>query len=145
MFIFSKIFKRFYLPVVVWLPASIGASFAYLLPKKMLHVEGLGMFNMYLEFVIKQSKTNLVIAVRQSRTIATLLYSLLNGVVMHGIYKVKSNRFWFINSTFKHNKVTEDLDYLDKSESSDNNVKCHHNNLTCENFIKKVKFDLDKP
>ena len=123
---------------MVWLPASIGSVFAYVLPKKMLHVEGLGMLNMYVEFVIKQSKTDLVIAVRQSRTIATLLYSLMNGVVMHGIYKVKSNRFWFINSTFKHIKITVDLDCLNKSESVENNEKCYHSNLTCENFIKQV-------
>lgn len=95
------------------------------------------MLNMYLEFVIKQSKTNLVIAVRESRTIATILYSLLNGVVMHGIHKLKSNRFWFINSKFKHNEKTDHLDCFNKSESSENNEKCYHNN-SCENFIKKV-------
>lgn len=125
---------------MIWLPASIGGVFCYLLPKKFLHIEGLGIFNMYLEFVIRQSKTNLVISIRESRIIATLLYSMLNGVVMHGIYKVKSNRFWFINTSFKRNEITDDSGSSNKSESSENIRKCYHNN-SCENFIKQVNLN----
>lgn len=43
---YSNVLQRFYLPLFITLPAGISAIFCGLLPEKMLHIDGLGLFNM---------------------------------------------------------------------------------------------------
>lgn len=133
----SNIFKRFYLPYWVWLPSSIGAVFCGLLPEKMLHIDSIGLFNMYVEFVIKQSKSNVIVAIRKSRVYATLIYSLFNATIMCALLDTKANRFWFSN--FVHKKENQQIDENHKHEPNIN-LNCYHHDETCEQYCKKVNY-----
>ena len=135
--IFSKIFKRFYLPYWIWLPSSCGAVFCNLLPEKMLQIDGIGLFDMYVEFLIKQSKLKVVVAMRKSKVCATLIYSLFNAIIMYGLFDTKANRFWF--STFVHKKGNQQIG--ENSEiNPKKNLNCYHHDGTCEENYKKVKY-----
>lgn len=105
----------------------------------MLQIDGIGLFDMYLEFLFKQSKLNLVIAIRRSKVCATLMYALFNATVMYGLLETKANRFWF--STFVHKK--EDLEISETGDSDKTipmkNLNCNHHDGTCEQNYKKVK------
>ncbi|CAO1422851.1 unnamed protein product [Diamesa tonsa] len=132
-----KMFKRFYLPHWIWLPSSCGAVFCYLLPDKMLQIDGFGLFTMYLEFLIKQSKVNLVIAMRRSKVCATLIYSMFNATIMYGLFDTKANRFWF--STFTHKKEDQPISENGGSDKvvPKKNLNCYHHDGTCEQNYKK--------
>lgn len=128
-------FKRFYLPFWIWVPSSLGAMFCGCLPEKMLQIDGFGLFDMYLEFLIKQSKLSLVVAARKSKVWATLLYSMFNATIMYGLLDTKASRFWF--STF-NNKTEEPQADEDNKIETNKNLNCYHHDGTCEKYYKKV-------
>ncbi|CAO1420549.1 unnamed protein product [Diamesa serratosioi] len=128
--------KRFYLPYWIWLPSSIGAIFCGLLPEKMLHIDSIGLFNMYVEFVIKQSKSNIIVAIRKSRVCATLIYSLFNAIIMCSFLDTKASRFWF--SSFVNKKEDQQIGENDKIEPK-KNLNCYHHDGTCaQNYKKEI-------
>lgn len=104
----------------------------------MLQLDAMGLFDMYLEFLFKQSKLSLVIAIRKSKVCATLIYALFNATVMYGLLETKAKRFWF--STFDHKK--EDLQISEACDSDKiipkKNLNCYHHDGTCEQNYKKV-------
>ena len=105
----------------------------------MLQIDGIGLFDMYLEFLIKQSKLSLVVAIRKSKVCATLIYSLFNATIMYGLFDTKANRFWF--STFAHKKEDQSIGENGDSDKvvPKKNLNCYHHEGTCEQNYKKVE------
>lgn len=95
------------------------------MPPHLLKVEGQGLYNMYVEFLIRRSRSRAVIFLRESTAAATLLFSILHTCVMYGFVKKSSSNFWF--SSFQINaKATSKCDQV-------------HGSLSCSEYIKKVK------
>lgn len=122
---FSNLFKRFFLPIFIGSAASIGGLFCFLMPPHLLKVEGQGLYNMYVEFLIRRSRSTAVILLRESTAAATLMFSILHTCVMYGFVKKSSSNFWF--SSFKLN--TEAKSKCDQV----------HGSLSCSEYLKKVK------
>jgi hypothetical protein len=130
----SNIFKKYYLPLIICLPASLGAIFCKYLPEKNLHIDGLGLFNFYIEFVIKQSTNKFIRWLRSSKVAATILFSIFNTSILYSLLRLKSNRFWFVSPGKKESTTDENENLLEKKEKI-----CVHSNLSCEEYLKKVK------
>ena len=126
MYFYSHIFKRFYPQFVLALPVAIGALFSHFLPRPVLKTESFGLFNIYLEFLIKRSRFEFVKKIKKSKMSATLIFSMLNVIIMCGMFKASCPNFWF--SKFK---------YTDDSQEA--TCDCIHKNLTCRNFFNEVK------
>lgn len=117
----SNVFKGYYLPLAISLPSSLGAIFCGLLPQKYLHIDGLGLLNIYIEFVIRQSKVRQIMWLRRSKIGATMLFGLMNSLILYCLYSLRSNRFWFVNVG-----------------KEDENGNCIHGNTTCAEYLRKV-------
>jgi hypothetical protein len=77
---------------------------------------------MYIEFIIKQSKRESIVCMRNSLLVATMIYGLMNSSILYCLYKLKSHRFWFIN--------------LSKSLETD---ECYHQSPCKEHLRKDIK------
>lgn len=129
LFFFSNIFKRFFFPIILTAPAAIGASFSLILPRHIFKVKGQGLFNIYMEFLIRRSKLPTIIFLRESIIAATLMFSVLHSCIMFGILKACSTNFWF--STFKVNKGNQNF----------NDHKCQkiHGKSSCSSYLISVR------
>lgn len=128
-FIFSKLFKRFYLPILMTLPIAIGSSFSCLLPPHILSVEGQGLFNMYLEFLVRRSRFTLVKHMRESRVAAIVMFSVLHTCVIFGFLK-PSKKFWFTSM-----RLEVEADPSCKT----NKCRIIHGSSSCCEYFKKVR------
>lgn len=124
-----NMFKSYYMPLTICLPASLGAIFCHFLPKKNLHIDGLGLFNMYLEFVIKQSKVKFIEWCRRSKFGATCIYTAMNSVILYCMFKLKSKRFWFISVDNQEN--------VDENRNFNEKLACVHGKIDCNEYLKK--------
>ncbi|CAG9807768.1 unnamed protein product [Chironomus riparius] len=119
-----QIFKGYYFPLCICLPSSLGAMFCGFLPKKYLHIDGLSLLNVYIEFVIKQSKFKAVAWLRNSKIGATFLYGIMNSIIVYCLHVLKSNRFWFVNV----GKIA--------NQNSEKDI-CVHGTIKCADYLKK--------
>lgn len=122
------VFKGYYLPLAICLPSSLGAVFCGLLPKKFLHIDGLALLNIYLEFLIKQSKVKAVMWLRQSIVGSTTIYAVMNSIIIYCLYALKSNRFWLVNIG-----RVDDI----KSDEMEGKSSCYHGDINCADYLKK--------
>jgi ribosomal protein S18 len=122
--------NRFHLPGLVTFPGFIGSSFFFLVPSHIFRVEGQGMWNFYLEFLIRRAKSKWISSLRESKIGATVMFSLLNACVMFGFVRKASKNFWFTS-----------LRIEEKADKNNNEKRCDcvHRNLSCVNYWKKVK------
>lgn len=107
------------------LPVLCGSIFSVYLPRSILKAESVALFNIYLEFLIRKSSSQIIQKIRKSKFSATLIFSILNIFIMCGMFKAKCPNLWF--SKFKYNKNTET-----------DTCKCIHSKLTCRNYLVKV-------
>jgi hypothetical protein len=112
-------------------PASLGAAFCWLLPEKNLHIDGLGLFNMYIEFVIKQSKNKFIEWCRNSKVGGTAFYALMNSAILYFLFKLRSKRFWF-TSVDNQSEIDMNGNIDEKFDK-----KCVHGNWKCSEYLKK--------
>jgi hypothetical protein len=117
---------KYYSKFFVVLPVLCGTFFTYFLPLPILKTESVALFNIYLEFLIKRSKSQLIQKIRKSKFSATLIFSFLNIFTMCGMFKANCPNLWF--SKFNY----------DKSDTETDTCKCIHKNLTCRNYLTKV-------
>lgn len=101
--------------------------FSPILPKHVFKVKGQGLFNIYVEFLIRRSKLKPVILLRESKAAATLMFSVLHTCVMYGFMKKSSKNFWFSSL-----KMSDRVDCKDKCEMI-------HGKLSCGKFFKNVR------
>lgn len=113
------------------MPASLGAGFCWLLPEKNLHIDGLGLFNMYIEFIIKQSKVKFIQWCRKSKIGGTAFYTLMNSAILFFLFKLRSKRFWFTS--------VDNQSEIDINGNIDEKIdkKCVHGSLKCSEYLKK--------
>lgn len=123
---FSHVLGRYYSSFYVVLPVFIGTLFTYFLPRSILKTESVGLFNIYLEFLIRRSKSSLVQKIRKSKILATLIFSFLNTFIMCGMFKENCPNLWFSKFYYKQN------------DTEKNPCECVHGNLTCHNYLSKV-------
>ncbi|XP_070505634.1 transmembrane protein 135 homolog [Chironomus tepperi] len=116
-----QIFKGYYFPLVICLPSSIGAIFCGFLPEKYLHIDGLSLLNVYIEFVIKQSKLKIITWLRSSKIGATFIYGIMNSIIVYCLYELRSNRFWVVNI----------------GKPGDSKDACVHGDTKCADYLKK--------
>lgn len=126
----SKISRRLYLPTLLTLPIAIGSLFFRIVPDPLYRVEGQGMWNFYVEFLIRRSKSSQVSRLRESKAAGVLLFSVLNACVMYGFVKKISMNFWFTPLRLKD---TKDFD------NDVTNCEKVHGKLNCTSYWINVK------
>lgn len=126
---FSNVFKRFSLPFLIGSAASFGGLMCFIMPPHLLKVEGQGLYNMYVEFLIRRASTNWIKFLRESKVAATLIFSVLHTFVMYGFLRKSSNNFWFSSFKFENESSLE----------SEDKCKCVHSKMTCFEYLKKVR------
>lgn len=110
-------------------PVAVGALFSHFLPRPILKTESFGLFNIYLEFLIKRSRFEFVKKIKRSKISATLIFSMLNVIIMCGMFKASCPNFWFSKFKYDDSQETTTTDICDR----------FHKNLTCRNFFNEVK------
>ncbi|CRK88907.1 CLUMA_CG002776, isoform A [Clunio marinus] len=118
-----------WLPLFLTLPAGIGSLFFCFVPPKVRKAEGQGMFNMYVEFLIRRSRSKLIASIRQSKVVVTLLFSILNTCIVYGYLRKASINFWF--TSFRITKQENDDKTLAKG------CKLIHDEITCFDYLKQ--------
>lgn len=111
------------------LPAFLGLCFSYFLPESILKPETVGMFNIYLEFLIRSSRLKSIEYLRNSRPIGIILFSMLNCTIMCSMLKVKLPNFWLSKFTWKN-----------KNDPTTDVCQQIHPNSKCHTYFLKVKF-----
>uniref|UniRef100_A0A182W4Z7 Transmembrane protein 135 N-terminal domain-containing protein n=1 Tax=Anopheles minimus TaxID=112268 RepID=A0A182W4Z7_9DIPT len=79
----------------VLIPSLAGGLTAQYLPRHIVRAQGIGLFNMYIEFLIRRSRTPLVGYLRNSRLYATSIFALLSAGIMAARQRLQLDRFWF--------------------------------------------------
>uniref|UniRef100_A0A182MVF1 Transmembrane protein 135 N-terminal domain-containing protein n=1 Tax=Anopheles culicifacies TaxID=139723 RepID=A0A182MVF1_9DIPT len=79
----------------VLIPSLAGGLTAQYLPRHIVRAQGIGLFNMYIEFLIRRARTPLVGYLRNSRLCATAIFALLSAGIMAARQCVQLERFWF--------------------------------------------------
>lgn len=110
-------------------PIGFGALTCFILPTQLLKAEGQGLFNMYLEFLIRRSPSKLIGFLRDSKVAATIIFSVLHSCIMFGFLKKSSKCFWF--SSFKIRETAP-------SEKEDKKCERIHGKLTCATYLSQV-------
>lgn len=110
-------------------PVFIGTLFTYFLPRPILKTEALGLFNVYIEFLIKRSRTKFVENLRNSKIMATLIFCTLNVIIMSGMFKTSCPNFWFSKFHFNPSEKENKADIC----------RCVHENLTCWSYLTQVR------
>lgn len=110
------------------LPAGIGCLFSCIIPHHILRVEGQGLFNMYIEFLIRRSRSKWMTLLRESKVAATLMFGVFHTCILYGFLKTSSRMFWV--TSYRINE--KELDEKSKCE-------CIHGKLTCIDYWKQVE------
>lgn len=119
------------------LPTGVGSLFCFLLPKHILKVEGQGMFNFYIDFLIRRAKSNWITYLRESKVSATIIFGILNAFIITGMLKKSTVTFWFTSVTqLKSKNVGE--------ENTENTHKCKiiHGDVKCSDYFKHVSKNM---
>lgn len=111
------------------IPVGLGSLLCFILPPHILKAEGQGLFNMYLEFLIRRSRSKLIVFLRNSTLASTAIFSVLHSIIMFGFLKNCTKNFWFTSICIK--PVSED--------DGQNRCKRIHEKLTCREYLQQVK------
>lgn len=111
------------------IPVSISSVICFMLPAHIMKAEGQGLFNMYLEFLIRRWPSKLIAFMRESKVTATIIFSVLHSCIMFGFLKKSSKCFWF--SSFK---------VRDENVPNESNNKCRHihGESSCDKYLNQV-------
>lgn len=121
------------LPLFAVLPTAVGSSFCFLLPQHILKVEGQGMFNFYIDFLLRRAKSNWIIFLRESKVSATLIFSILNAFIVAGMMKKSTVSFWFASPAIgKENNENE--------ITAENSCSLVHGDVKCAVFLRRVSY-----
>lgn len=124
------------------LPTAVGSLFCPLLPKHILKVEGQGMFNFYIDFLIRRAKNNFIAYLRESKVSATIIFGILNAFIINGLMKKSTVTFWF--TSVAHLKSENIDDRFEKTNEKniefENTNKCKiiHGDVKCSDYFKHV-------
>uniref|UniRef100_A0A182T2U4 Transmembrane protein 135 N-terminal domain-containing protein n=1 Tax=Anopheles maculatus TaxID=74869 RepID=A0A182T2U4_9DIPT len=93
--LFYKCMGRFPAAWFVLIPSLAGGLTAQYLPRHIVRAQGIGLFNMYIEFLIRRARSPLVAYLRASRTYATTIFAVLSAGIMAARQCLQLDRFWF--------------------------------------------------
>ncbi|XP_050067090.1 uncharacterized protein LOC126555954 [Anopheles maculipalpis] len=93
--LFYKCMDRFPPAWFVLIPSLAGGLTAHYLPRHIVRAQGVGLFNMYIEFLIRRARSPLVAYLRSSRTCATATFAALSAGIMAARQCLQLDRFWF--------------------------------------------------
>ncbi|XP_058834232.1 uncharacterized protein LOC131691672 [Topomyia yanbarensis] len=127
---FYNLFGRFSAPFFVFIPSMLGACTCMWLPRSIVRTQGIGLFNMYIEFLIKRSRSSTIAAMRNSRLAGTLLFCILSAAMMPTQQYLQVNRFWFATI---HKDVEQDLN--NNSMEAEKGQCKHHPGRSCLQHI----------
>ncbi|XP_055586863.1 uncharacterized protein LOC129739436 [Uranotaenia lowii] len=106
---FYNLLGRFSAPFFVFVPSFLGGCTCMFLPRSIIRTQGIGLFNTYVEFLIRRMRGKTAEALRVSRLIGTIAFSLMSAAIMPGLqYLDLKNSFWFAHTydTTKNNNPT---------------------------------------
>ncbi|KFB52253.1 AGAP000191-PA-like protein [Anopheles sinensis] len=113
--IFHHVMGRFPPAWFVLVPSLAGGITVQHLPRHIVRAQGIGLFNMYLEFLIRRARSPLMASLRTSRLYATIVFALLSSCIMAARQFLHVDRFWFART------------YPDVAGDS---ARCHHSEGT---------------
>ncbi|XP_053663385.1 uncharacterized protein LOC128712514 [Anopheles marshallii] len=93
--LFYKCMGKFPAAWFVLIPSLAGGLTAKYLPRHIVRAQGIGLFNMYIEFLIRRARSPAVAYLRHSRLHATAIFALLSGGIMAARQCLQLERFWF--------------------------------------------------
>uniref|UniRef100_A0A182QKN1 Transmembrane protein 135 N-terminal domain-containing protein n=1 Tax=Anopheles farauti TaxID=69004 RepID=A0A182QKN1_9DIPT len=93
--LFYKCLGQFPPAWFVLVPSLAGGLTAQYLPRHIVRAQGIGLFNMYIEFLIRRAHSPLVACLRTSRLAATVLFAVLSAAIMVARQYLQLERFWF--------------------------------------------------
>ncbi|XP_035914872.1 uncharacterized protein LOC118513329 isoform X1 [Anopheles stephensi] len=93
--LFYKCMGRFPAAWFVLIPSLAGGLTAQYLPRHIVRAQGIGLFNMYIEFLIRRARSPVVAYLRSSRTYATTIFAALSAGIMAARQCLQLDRFWF--------------------------------------------------
>ncbi|GAB0097663.1 hypothetical protein DMENIID0001_133280 [Sergentomyia squamirostris] len=127
--------------VFVFVPCVAGSMFCYFLPPNIREMQSIGGFNMFLEFLIRTSKSKLVQKLKKSTLFAIFMFQVFGAAIAYVYKKSNIRKFWFFgvpiptdaNSSTINNKKMDG--WIDKIVPTSRHI-CSHNE-TCESFVLK--------
>uniref|UniRef100_A0A182R7I0 Transmembrane protein 135 N-terminal domain-containing protein n=1 Tax=Anopheles funestus TaxID=62324 RepID=A0A182R7I0_ANOFN len=93
--LFYKCMGRFPAAWFVLIPSLAGGLTAKYLPRHIVRAQGIGLFNMYIEFLIRRARSPAATYLRNSRLHATAIFALLSAGIMAARQCLQLERFWF--------------------------------------------------
>lgn len=135
-FHFSRVYNIFGLPMFAVLPTAVGSLFCPLLPKHILKVEGQGMFNFYIDFLIRRAKNNFIAYLRESKVSATIIFGILNAFIINGLMKKSTVTFWFTSVAHLKSENIDDVENTNVENT--NKCKIIHGDVKCSDYFKHV-------
>ncbi|XP_058445003.1 uncharacterized protein LOC131426353 [Malaya genurostris] len=108
----------------------LGACTCMWLPPSIVRAQGIGLFNMYIEFLIKRTRGHTMEALRNSRIVGTLLFCAFSAAMMPALQYLQVGRVWFATI---HRDAAIDLN----STSTENGKRLcrHHPAQSCGQHI----------
>ncbi|XP_050101625.1 uncharacterized protein LOC126581785 [Anopheles aquasalis] len=93
--LFHKALGRFPPAWFVLVPSLAGGLTVRFLPRTIVRAQGIGLFNMYIEFLIRRSRMPTVAWMRSSKVVATGCFMAMSGGIMAAHQYLRLDRFWF--------------------------------------------------
>lgn len=113
------------------IPVSLGCLLCFILPPQIFKAEGQGLFNMYLEFLIRRSRFKSIESMRNSKLAATAIFSVLHSIIMFGFLKNSTKNFWVTSFSIKPANPEGDDD-------DQNRCQRIHGKSTCRKYFFQV-------
>nr|XP_029733908.1 uncharacterized protein LOC109427542 [Aedes albopictus] len=124
---FYNLFGRFSAPFFTFIPSFLGGCTCMFLPRTIVHAQGIGLFNMYIEFLIRRLRGKTAEALRLSKLAGTLFFSIFSAAMLPALEYLQINRFWFANIYRKPS--------ADTNEEVQPNCCPHHPKRSCVQHV----------
>ncbi|XP_039439066.1 uncharacterized protein LOC120420166 [Culex pipiens pallens] len=108
---FYNLLGRFSAPFFVFIPSFLGACTCMFLPRPIVRAQGVGLLNMYVEFLIRRVRGRTAETLRTSRLIGTIVFGVFSAAMMGALQYLQIDRVWFANvykESVTHNNNIED-------------------------------------
>uniref|UniRef100_A0A182TLX4 Transmembrane protein 135 N-terminal domain-containing protein n=1 Tax=Anopheles melas TaxID=34690 RepID=A0A182TLX4_9DIPT len=116
--LFYKCIGRFPAAWFVLVPSLAGGLTARYLPRHIVRAQGIGLFNMYIEFLIRRAHSPLVAHLRTSRPYATAIFAALSAGIMAARQWLQLDRFWFASTYPDDHCARQHVNPADPSRAS---------------------------
>ncbi|XP_052872384.1 uncharacterized protein LOC128277845 [Anopheles cruzii] len=77
------------------IPSLAGGITVNYLPQHIVRTQGIGLFNMYIEFLIRRARSPFIVKMRNSKMFATVCFMILSSGIMAARQLLQLDRFWF--------------------------------------------------